>query len=247
MIELDDVSKEFCDRDGHRVRAVDRVSLRIGAGETLGLIGTSGSGKTTTMRMINRLEEPTSGSVRVFGRDVRDQDPVGLRRRIGYVIQAGGLLPHRTVRQNIALLCRLEGWSPERTRDRVSALLEMVNLPEAEFGDRYPGELSGGQRQRVGVARALVLDPECVLMDEPFGALDPITREQMHAEFLELWSRVKKTVVLVTHDLGEARRLSDRIAIMHEGRLMQVGPWSELVETPASEFVASFVGREMSS
>lgn len=241
MIELREVRKEFRTPDGGVVVAVDEVSLSVARGEALCLIGTSGCGKTTTMKMINRLVEPTRGSIRVDGEDVRARDPTALRRGIGYVIQKGGLFPHMTVAANVGLLCRLEGWAPERIEARVRELLRLVNLPPETMGDRYPRELSGGQRQRVGVARALALDPAVVLMDEPFGALDPITRSQIHAEFRELRDRVGKTIVMVTHDLAEAFTLGDRVALMDRGRIVQLGAEADFRERPASPFVEEFV------
>ena len=240
-IEFRGVSKRFPDGRGGEVTAVDRLDLAIADGEVHCLIGTSGCGKTTTMRMVNRLEEPSEGEVLVGGQDVRTLDPIRLRRRIGYVIQSGGLFPHMDVARNVGLLCVLERWDAERTRERVESLLALVNLPADEFAHRHPGELSGGQRQRVGVARALALDPEYVLMDEPFGALDPITRQEIHAEFAALLEQVHKTIVLVTHDLDEAFSLGDRVSIMDAGRLVQTGTESELRERPANEFVERFL------
>lgn len=241
MIELEGLRKVFAGPEGEPVVAVDDVSLRIARGEVLCLIGTSGCGKTTTMKMINRLVEPTAGEIRVGGIDVCEREPTALRRGIGYVIQRGGLFPHMTVAGNVGLLCRLEGWEPARIRARVAELLELVNLPPDEIGPRYPRELSGGQRQRVGVARALALDPAVVLMDEPFGALDPITRKQIHAEFGELRDRVGKTIVLVTHDLAEAFTLGDRVALMDRGRIVQLGTEADFRERPATPFVEEFV------
>ena len=177
----------------------------------------------------------------VGGEDVADLDVYPLRRRIGYVIQTGGLFPHLTVSRNVGLMCELEGWSAGPTRERVGDLLRLVNLPAEKFADRYPAELSGGQRQRVGVARALALDPEYVLMDEPFGALDPITRAQVHDEFEQLLAEVHKTILLVTHDLAEAFRLGDRVSIMHRGSLVQTGSEAELMSSPANEFVREFL------
>lgn len=240
MIELERVSKVF-GAVGSTVRAVDDLSLRVSDGETLCLIGTSGSGKTTAMKMVNRLVEPTSGRILVDGQDVLGMDVIRLRRRLGYVIQKGGLFPHQTVEENVGLLPRLEGWPADRVRARVGELLDLVNLPADRFGKRYPSELSGGQQQRVGVARALALDPPHILMDEPFGALDPITRDGLQEEFLRLKREVRKTIILVTHDLGEAFRLGDRVALMHEGRLLQVGEADDFRHRPATPFVEEFV------
>ncbi len=243
MIRLDAVSKTFQGDDGREVRAVADVTLHVAAGETVSLIGTSGSGKTTLLNLINRLLVPTRGVVSVFGANVATVDPVALRRRIGYVIQRGGLFPHLTVARNVGLLGRLEGWDRERERRRVDELLDLVHLDPAEFGHRLPGELSGGERQRVGVARALVLDPAVVLMDEPFGALDPITRRELQDEFVRLERQVEKTIVLVTHDVPEAFRLGDRVALMSEGRVVQVGTPEELRSMPADAFVRTFVAQ----
>ncbi len=240
MIELDRVSKVFGAPPG-AVRAVDQVCFRVEDGETVCLIGTSGSGKTTTLKMVNRLEEPTSGRILVDGQDVQTLDLIRLRRSLGYVIQKGGLFPHRTVAQNIGLLPRLEGWPAARIRARVEELLELVSLPPERFAKRHPHELSGGQQQRVGVARALALDPSHILMDEPFGALDPLTRDSLQEEFLCLKSRVGKTILLVTHDLAEAFRLGDRVALMHEGSLVQIGTRVDFRLRPASPFVEEFL------
>lgn len=245
MIELKNVRKTFPGPDGSEIVAVEEVSLTIAQGETVCLIGTSGCGKTTTLKMINRLIEPTGGTIYVAGRDVREQDVIRLRRAMGYVVQKGGLFPHLTVAANVGLLCELEGWSKERTRLRVEALLELVNLPPEEFAMRYPRELSGGQRQRVGVARALALDPEYILMDEPFGALDPLTRDQIHVEFESLKAKVDKTIILVTHNMAEAFRLGDRVAIMDEGRVLQIGTEDEIRQRPANSFVVEFLRNHM--
>ncbi len=243
-IELAGVSKVFsaAGPNPREVAAVDDVSLAIEAGETVCLIGPSGCGKTTLLKLINRLLEPTRGTVRIGGADARAQDVIRLRRGMGYVIQGAGLFPHRTVAGNVGLLCELAGWSRRRTRQRVGELLALVNLPAEEYGERLPRELSGGQQQRVGIARALALDPPIVLMDEPFGALDPITRGQLHEEFLSLEEKVKKTIVMVTHDLAEAFKLADRVALLAAGRVLQVGSERELREHPADDFVAQFVG-----
>ncbi len=220
---------------------LEDLTLSVEAGETLALVGPSGSGKTTALKLANRLLEPDAGGVRVFGRPAAEQDPVGLRRRIGYVIQEGGLFPHRSVRENVETVPRLLGWPAARRRARAEELLSTVGLPPSEFADRRPRELSGGQRQRVGVARALAADPRLVLMDEPFGALDPIARRAIQREF-QGWKRaLAAAVLLVTHDLSEAFRLADRIAVLAGGRLRQVGSRAELVERPADEFVREFV------
>ena len=241
MIEFQGVEKAFPDPRGGEITAVRGLDLIVRDGETHCLIGTSGCGKTTTMRMINRLEEPTRGRVLLDGQDIAGMDTIQLRRRIGYVIQTGGLFPHMTVGKNVGIMCELEAWAEDKTRARVHELLRLVNLPAEEFARRYPGELSGGQRQRVGVARALALDPAYVLMDEPFGALDPITRAQIHDEFQQLRSEMHKTILLVTHDLSEAFKLGDRISLMHEGSLVQTGTEDELKNQPASSFVEEFL------
>ncbi len=241
MIEFRGVSKLFPDSRGGQITAVCDLDLVVRDGETHCLIGTSGCGKTTTLRMVNRLEEPTSGRLLVGGDDTTGLDVYELRRRIGYVIQTGGLFPHMTVAKNVGIMCELSGWAAEDTERRVTELLRLVNLPADEFATRYPGELSGGQRQRVGVARALALDPDYVLMDEPFGALDPITRAQLHDELKPLIAQQHKTVLLVTHDLGEAFKLADRVSIMDRGTLIQTGTEAELTANPANAFVADFL------
>ena len=223
--------------------ALDGFSLSVRDGETVALLGPSGCGKTTALKLVNRLLAPDAGEVRVFGRDVAQEDAVGLRRSIGYVIQEGGLLPHWTVQENVATVPRLLGWSEERRRERAREVLAMVNLPADEFSGRRPRELSGGQRQRVGVARALAADPVLVLMDEPFGALDPIARRALQAEFLAWKRQLRKAVLLVTHDLTEAFRLADRVAIVWQGRVVQVGTPREIVEAPANDFVREFASQ----
>jgi len=242
LIALEGVWKEFpAPRGSERPaqRAVDDVSFTVPAGETLCLIGTSGCGKTTTLKMINRLVEPSGGRILINGSDTAASDRIALRRGIGYVIQKIGLLPHRTVAENIALLPRLEGWDASRLRARTDELLDMVGL--RGYGGRYPAELSGGQQQRVGVARALALDPPILLMDEPFGALDPITRESLQDEFVRLKEVFKKTIVMVTHDLQEAFKLGDRVALMEQGRMVQIGAESDFRARPASPFVEDFL------
>jgi len=241
MISLRDVSKHFSSSAGN---AVNNLSLDINEGELAVLVGPSGCGKTTTMRMINRLIEPTSGAIFVGGSDVMKQDPVMLRRGIGYVIQSVGLLPHRTIEQNIATVPSLLGWDDDRIRARVTELTALLDLDD-ELLRRYPGELSGGQRQRVGVARALAVDPPVMLMDEPFAAVDPIIRARLQDQFLEIQRRLKKTIVFVTHDIDEAIKLANRIAILNFGaKVEQYAPPEEILRAPASDFVSRFVGAE---
>jgi len=247
VIEFQNVAKTFPDPRGGEIYAVRDLSLVVRDGETHCLIGTSGCGKTTTLRMVNRLVEPTSGSIRLAGDDITSVDVYGLRRRVGYVIQTGGLFPHMTVAKNVGIMCELEGWTAADVEQRVHDLLQLVNLPADEFATRYPGELSGGQRQRIGVARALALDPDYVLMDEPFGALDPITRAQIHEEFQQLRDEVHKTVLLVTHDLAEAFKLADRISIMDQGRVTQTGTEAQLTSEPANQFVADFLAGHLAA
>ena len=218
-------------------RALAGVSLTVATGETLALVGESGSGKTTLLRLFNRLVEPTSGEARVAGQAVSTLDPIALRRRIGYVPQDGGLLPHWRVERNVELVPRLLAWDRRRRGERSREMLELVGLDPAAHGRRYPAELSGGQRQRVAFARALAADPPVVLLDEPFGALDALTRLELHRQFLELKRRLQKTTVLVTHDLGEAFRLADRIGVMRAGSLQQLGRPAELVAAPANDYV----------
>ncbi|MCB9881290.1 MAG: ATP-binding cassette domain-containing protein [Planctomycetes bacterium] len=241
MIAFERVSKTFEGPRGEVLTAVDELDLEIPTGETHCLLGTSGCGKTTTMKMVNRLIEPTAGTIRVDGEDILSLEPTRLRRRIGYVIQEGGLFPHMDVARNVGLMMQLEGWDVAKREARTLELLDLVNLPHDEFAHRFPHELSGGQRQRVGVARALALDPPHILMDEPFGALDPITRAQVQREFLDLNRRVQKTVLLVTHDVSEAFLLGDRITLMNEGRIVQTGTEAALRTSPRDDFVRSFL------
>jgi len=240
MIRLSHVSKTF---DGGSTYAVRDLSLDVAQGETLVLLGSSGCGKTTTLKMINRLLERTEGAIELDGDDVSTLEPVSLRRRIGYVFQGIGLFPHMTIEQNVAIVPRLLGWPRTRRRDRAHELLNLVGLEPQTYAARYPRELSGGQQQRIGVARALAVDPEYLLMDEPFGALDALTRDTLQQELLALKARLKKTIVFVTHDIFEALRLADRIAILHEGRLEQVGTPDEMVNRPATDFVREFFGK----
>lgn len=233
---LEKVTKKYGDRF-----AVKNLNLEIQGGELLILIGRSGSGKTTALRMINRLIEPDSGSISVNGIDVREFDPILLRRNIGYVIQNIGLLPHLRVSENIGLILKLESWKEEKIRERVKYLLNLVSLPPQIFMERYPHELSGGQQQRVGLARAMAMDPPLFLMDEPFGALDPLLRSQLQDEFCKIKKELGRTIVFVTHDINEAFRLGDRIAVMNNAELVQVGTPEELIFSPANDLVAEIV------
>jgi len=227
VIEFDRVHASRADREVLR-----DVSFRVEAGETLGLVGRSGAGKSTVLKLINRMLEPRDGSVRVEGRDTRAWDSTTLRRRTGYVLQEVGLFPHMSVGRNVGLVPTLEEWPAERVAARTHELLELVGLPPDEFAARWPDQLSGGQRQRVGVARALAADPPIVLMDEPFGSLDAVTRAELHVEFRRIQERVRKTVVLVTHDMREAFALADRIGVLDEGRLVALAPPADLVRSP---------------
>jgi len=237
-IAFRDVTKSFNGRE-----AVKNISFQIREGETLVLVGTSGCGKTTTLKMINRLVEPTSGLIELEGRNISEYSIIALRRGIGYVIQSIGLFPHMTIEQNIGIIPELNKWPKEKIAERVEALLNVVGLDPNTYGERYPAELSGGQQQRIGVARALAADPPIILMDEPFGALDPITREQLQNELLGIIRTIKKTIVFVTHDIFEAIRLADRIALMDKGQIIQIGSPKEIVEKPANEYVKDFLGR----
>jgi len=238
MIELRNLSKSF---DGGATFAVSGVSLEVARGELLGLIGGSGCGKTTTLKMINRLEEPDGGRVLIDGRDIMAGDPQALRRNIGYVFQGIGLFPHYTVMENVAAVPRLLRWRPDKVRQRCREALELVGLPADEFGGRDPARLSGGQQQRVGVARALAAAPEVMLMDEPFGALDPVTRGQLREEFRAIQQKLGLTVILVTHDMMEALLFADRIAVMKDGEILQVGAPGELLKAPAHDYVSEMV------
>jgi osmoprotectant transport system ATP-binding protein len=229
---------------GSDVPAVDHLTLEVGAGEICVLVGPSGCGKTTAMRMVNRMTEISDGDILVGGRSVRETDENELRRHVGYVIQQVGLFPHRTVADNIATVPKLLGWDKRRTHARVRELLDLIGLP-SEMARRYPAQLSGGQRQRIGVARALAADPPVMLMDEPFGAIDPINRERLQNEFLRLQAEIRKTVVFVTHDIDEAIKMGDRIAVMQEGgHLAQYARPAELLMHPANAFVEDFVGAD---
>jgi len=239
MIRMENVTKRYGDSSAP---SVDNLTLDVPEGSTVALIGPSGCGKTTTMRMINRLIEPTSGRILVNGEDVTHADPVKLRRHIGYVIQNVGLFPHMTIAENIGAVPNLLGWSTDRVDKRTQELLDLVGLDPSQMLSRYPRQLSGGQRQRIGVARALAADPPVLLMDEPFGAIDPIARGRLQEEFKRILQHVRKTVVLVTHDLDEAIRLGDHIAIMQSGRIVQHDTPNAILSQPANEFVSSFVG-----
>ncbi len=241
MIEVDQLTKRYGD-----TLAVDRLSFTVGTGQTLALIGTSGCGKTTTLKMLNRLVEPTSGQIRINGEEVHRRPLEVLRRSMGYVIQETGLFPHFTVEENIGVVPRLLGWPPSRIRDRSGQLLEQLGLPPALFSGKYPMQLSGGQQQRVGIARALAADPPIVLMDEPFGALDPITRRQIRRDFMELEELVSKTVVLVTHDVEEAFEMADMVCLLDRGRRQQLGTPEDLLFHPSNDFVERFLaGQEL--
>ena len=203
-----------------QARVLDHFSLSVGEGDVLALVGRSGAGKSTLLKLVNRLLLPDEGAVLVEGRDTRQWEPITLRRSAGYVLQDVGLFPHMSVADNVAVVPRLEGWTAERVAARVHELLELVGLPVQEFAERWPDELSGGERQRVGVARALAVDPPVLLMDEPFGALDPLTRAELHAEFRRIQARLRKTVIIVTHDMGEAFALADRVGVLEDGQLV---------------------------
>jgi osmoprotectant transport system ATP-binding protein len=240
-VRYEETTKQY---PGANAPAVDKLTLEVPAGEICVLVGPSGCGKTTAMRMVNRTVEITSGDVLVGDRSVRDREPAQLRREIGYVIQQIGLFPHRTISENIGAVPQLLGWKKERIRERSAELLELIGL-DPELGDRYPAQLSGGQQQRVGVARALAADPLVMLMDEPFGAIDPINRERLQNEFLRLQAEIRKTVLFVTHDIDEAIKMGDRIAVMREGgRVEQYATPAELLMAPANEFVEDFVGAD---
>jgi osmoprotectant transport system ATP-binding protein len=239
MIEIDKVTKSYGNR-----RVVDRLSFAVGAGELCVLLGSSGCGKSTMLRMINRLIPTDSGSIRVGGEDVASVSAEALRRRIGYAIQSIGLFPHWTIEDNIATVPRLLKWREARVRDRVSELLELFRLDPPTYRSKYPHQLSGGEQQRVGVARSLAADPALLLMDEPFAAIDPITRDALQAELAHIHRASGKTIVFVTHDIEEALRLATVIAIMDRGRIVQLGTPLDILEHPANDFVRDFVGRQ---
>lgn len=233
MIELIDINKSF----GPDVYAVKDLSLDIREGETLVLLGSSGCGKTTLLKMINRIIEPSSGTILIEGKNILEQDPIEVRRSIGYVIQEVGLFPHMNIEENVSVVLKLKGLSEEEQKTRANEVLELVGLDPEQFRSRYPDELSGGQQQRIGVARALAANPVLLLMDEPFSAVDAVTRGLLQQELLKLKEQLNKTIVFVTHDIFEAFTLADRIAIMHEGRLQQVGTKEEIISSPETEFV----------
>lgn len=238
MITIDSVSKSW---DGGRTYAVRDMTLRVPRGTVLALLGGSGCGKSTTVKMINRLIEPSAGRIEVGGEDTSQVDPVVLRRRIGYVFQGVGLFPHMTIADNVSVIPRLLGWSPGDYRGKVNELLDMVHLPSGEYAARYPAQLSGGQRQRVGFARALAADPKVMLLDEPFGALDPVTRDSLQTEFKDIQRKLDLTAVIVTHDMAEAMLLADVIAVMNEGLVLRVGTPAELLADPGDPYVATLL------
>ncbi|MDQ7096332.1 betaine/proline/choline family ABC transporter ATP-binding protein [Desulfosporosinus sp. PR] len=241
MIELEQVTKQY---PGQVMPAVERLSLSVPEGEICVLVGPSGCGKSTTLRMINRMIEPTSGVIKIKGNNVLSTDPDQLRMGIGYVIQQIGLLPHRTIAENISIVPRLYKWPKEKITRRVEELLMMMGLDVEKTWGKYPAQLSGGQMQRVGVARAMAVDPPIMLMDEPFGAVDPIARNHLQDEFLRLQKEIKKTIVFVTHDINEAIKMGDKIAIFNSGRLVQFGTPEEILTRPVNDFVETFIGHD---
>jgi osmoprotectant transport system ATP-binding protein len=238
-VEFRDVTKRYADQI-----AVDSLSFTVPAGKICILVGPSGSGKTTSLKMVNRLIEPSAGAILIDGHDVTKEEPTQLRRRIGYVIQQVGLFPHQTIAENVATVPVLLGWTKERIAARVRELLALVGLEPGRYAKRYPAQLSGGERQRAGVARALAAEPPVMLMDEPFGAVDPIVRERLQSELLRIQRELGTTVLFVTHDIDEAIRLGDRVAVMRGGKLVQYSPPGELLAHPANDFVAQFVGSD---
>jgi osmoprotectant transport system ATP-binding protein len=238
MIRFDNIHKRY-DDGTHAVKGLD---FEVGEGTTTVLVGPSGCGKTTTMKLVNRLEEPTDGTVSYEGTDVRELTKTELRRKIGYVIQDVGLFDHMTVSENVATVPELEGWDAERIDNRIDKLLDLMGLPPEEYRDSYPNELSGGQQQRVGVARALAARPDVMLMDEPFGALDPITREELQDEFLDIQEEIETTIIFVTHDINEALKMGDWIAMMNDGECIQYDRPTALLDNPKTEFVEQFIG-----
>ncbi len=239
MIKFENITKKYLNS---KYPAVDNLNLHIKKGEICILVGPSGCGKTTTMKMINRLIEPTSGNIYINGENIKNQNPVELRRNIGYVIQNIGLFPHMTIAENIATVPKEKKWDKERINKRVDELLELMELNPAIYKNRKPSDLSGGQRQRVGVARALAADPPVMLMDEPFGALDPITRSKLQNEFLHVQDKIKKTIIFVTHDIDEAIKMGDKIVVIRQGKIVQQGTPNDILSSPADEFVENLVG-----
>ena len=239
MIIADHISKHF-----NGIEAVRNISFRVGEGETMVLLGTSGCGKTTTLKMLNRLIEPTSGRIEILGRNISGENPETLRRSIGYVSQNNGLFPHYTVAENIAVVPKLLDWTPSEIQEHTVRWLEQLKLP-VHFKNKYPAELSGGQQQRVTIARALIADPPILLLDEPFGALDPVTRTSVRKDFAELPALKRKTVVLVTHDVQEALQMGDHICLMDKGSIVQQGKPGDLLLRPVNEFVHAFLGQQL--
>ena len=242
-LEARQLSKRFPDG----TCALQDINWGVKQGETMALIGESGSGKTTLLRLLNRLAEPSSGSIFIQGHPATNQDPITLRRRLGYVPQDGGLFPHWTIRRNVCLVPQLLRWSIEQQHERFNTLLPLVSLDPTQVADRHPIELSGGQRQRVAVARALAADPPIILFDEPFSALDPLTRHELHEQFLALKSTLHKTMVVITHDLSEAFRLGDRITVLKDGRVHQLGTSQELMDSPATPYVTALIEHHLAS
>ena len=240
MIELKKVSKIY----SPNIRAVDEMNLHIKKGETLVLLGRSGCGKTTTLKMINGLIPHDSGDIFINNHDINSINPIELRRSIGYVIQNIGLFPHMTIKENIKIVPDLKKWTKEKIQQEILNVLDIIKMPKSTL-PRYPYELSGGQQQRIGVARAIIANPEIILMDEPFGALDPITRGELQAEFISLQKEIQKTIVFVTHDIFEAFAISDRIAIMDKGKIIQIGSPKEIAKKPANEFIKKFIGKHL--
>lgn len=239
MIKFENISKKYTNT---KIPAVDNLNLHIKKGEICMLVGPSGCGKTTTMKMINRLIEPTAGNIYINGENIKEQDPVKLRRNIGYVIQNIGLFPHMSIADNIATVPKEKKWQNAKIDERVDNLLELMELKPLIYRNRKPSDLSGGQRQRVGVARALAADPPVMLMDEPFGALDPITRSKLQNEFLRIQEKIKKTIIFVTHDIDEAIKMGDKIVVMKQGKIVQEGTPNDILNTPADEFVENLIG-----
>ncbi|WP_461206351.1 betaine/proline/choline family ABC transporter ATP-binding protein [Clostridium sp. DL1XJH146] len=238
MIELKNITKSF-----GNTKVLKSINLTINKGELVVFIGPSGCGKTTTLKMLNRLVDYTSGQILINGEDIKEKDVIDLRRNMGYVIQQTGLFPHMTVGENIALVPNLKKWEEEEIKTKVDEMMDLVGLDPEEYRDRYPSELSGGQQQRIGVARAFATDPEIILMDEPFSALDPITREQLQDELFNLQQKLRKTIVFVTHDMDEALKLADRICIMKDGKVVQFDSPEEILKSPEHDFVEEFIGK----